>query len=150
MSVKNGAEMSAVTGFGATLRRWRRADGLTQEELAARSRVDQGTISAIEVGRSKPTMETVRRLAVALGRPVAEVAVEAGYLDAAERDPEDLPAPLVEAYGQMIRDHPELRPQLDGWHDHPERAGRIVDLATALGYVIKGWVDDLPRPDDGE
>jgi transcriptional regulator with XRE-family HTH domain len=85
MSAKNGAEMSAVTGFGAKLRRWRRAEGLTQEGLAAISGVDQGTISAIEVGRSKPTMETVRRLAVAFRRPVHELAVEAGYLDAEEQ-----------------------------------------------------------------
>jgi transcriptional regulator with XRE-family HTH domain len=71
---------SGINGFGASLRRRRRGRGWSQFELESRSGVDQGTISAIEVGRSKPTMETVRRLAGAFGLPEEELAREAGQL----------------------------------------------------------------------
>lgn len=81
----SGAEMksvvSGVNGFGASLRRRRRSEGWSQAELEERSGVDQGTISALEVGRSKPTAETVRRLADAFRLPVETLAREAGHLD---------------------------------------------------------------------
>src|SRR5678816_1358398 len=87
MAVIEGRDVvSAINGFGAKLKRRRRAEGWTQEELGARAGTDQGTISAIEIGRSRPTMDTVRGLAKAFHLPVEELAVEAGYLDP-ETDP---------------------------------------------------------------
>jgi transcriptional regulator with XRE-family HTH domain len=51
-----------------TLREARRRAKLTQEQLAAKSSVDQTTISSLETGRhSNPTLDTVERLAKALG-----------------------------------------------------------------------------------
>jgi transcriptional regulator with XRE-family HTH domain len=143
------AEMSSVTGFGAVLRRWRRAEGWTQKMLAERSHVDQGTISALEVGRSRPTMDTVRRLAVAFKRPVAEVATEAGYLDADDPEPGELPGPLLEAWRTLVRKHPDLGPQLEAASGDPDFAGQIVDLSAALGLIIRGWIDTLDRPGEG-
>ena len=50
-----------------TLAEARRRAGLTQDELAAKSRVDQTTISSLETGRkSSPKFITVLRLAKAL------------------------------------------------------------------------------------
>ena len=51
-----------------TLREARGLAGLTQDQLAARSGVAQATISSLERGvRSNPTIDTVKRLAEALG-----------------------------------------------------------------------------------
>jgi transcriptional regulator with XRE-family HTH domain len=51
-----------------TLREARDRRRWTQDELAARSGIDQTTISNIECGRtSRPSFETVMRLASALG-----------------------------------------------------------------------------------
>lgn len=51
-----------------SLRDARLRRNLTQDELAARAGVDQTTISSLETGRhTNPTLETVQRLADALG-----------------------------------------------------------------------------------
>lgn len=51
-----------------TLREARELAGMTQDELAQRSGIAQATISGIECGsRPNPTMDTVERLAKALG-----------------------------------------------------------------------------------
>lgn len=149
--VKEGNEVVAIR-----LRDLRRRRGLTQEELAERAGVEQPQISAWEGGRRTPTLENVKKLAHGFGMRDDELARELGYLDGGGKngtdhgpDPTGLPAPLVEAMEAMIRKHPELRQQFaDRAHD-PDRAGQIVDLAQALGFVIRGWLDDLPRPDDG-
>jgi predicted ATPase/DNA-binding CsgD family transcriptional regulator/DNA-binding XRE family transcriptional regulator len=54
--------------FGDLLREWRSAAGLSQEELAARSRVSRNGISDLERGKYQtPRFETVRLLADGLG-----------------------------------------------------------------------------------
>jgi transcriptional regulator with XRE-family HTH domain len=56
------------------LKRVRKEKGFSQLELAKRSRVAQGYISELEAGREKnPGIETLRKLAKALGVPVAEL-----------------------------------------------------------------------------
>lgn len=51
-----------------TLRAARKRAGLTQDELAAKSGIDQTTISSLETYRhTNPTPETKERLAEALG-----------------------------------------------------------------------------------
>ena len=49
-----------------------RADkGLTQRDLAKKARVTQGYIAQLEMGlRKNPSLETLKRLAKALGVPV--------------------------------------------------------------------------------
>src|SRR5918911_478358 len=62
--------MDAETGrtFGALLRRYRAAAGLTQEELAARAGLTPQGISLLERGvRQRPQSYTVHKLAEALG-----------------------------------------------------------------------------------
>ncbi len=51
----------------------RKAGGLTQRQLAAKSGVQQADISRIEAGDANPTLATIAALAYALG---AEVALE--------------------------------------------------------------------------
>jgi transcriptional regulator with XRE-family HTH domain len=56
------------------LKRVRKEKGLSQLELAKRSRVAQGYISERDAGHEKnPGIETLRKLAKALGVPVTEL-----------------------------------------------------------------------------
>ena len=45
----------------------RRASGLTQKELSARTGIAQGDISKLENGNSNPSIRTLQRLATAMG-----------------------------------------------------------------------------------
>lgn len=53
--------------FGEVLRRLRTEKGLSQEELADESELHRTYVSQIERGLKSPSLETMRRLAVALG-----------------------------------------------------------------------------------
>jgi transcriptional regulator with XRE-family HTH domain len=69
-----------------TLKAMRDDAGLTQEALAAACEMRQGAISQLENGLvPNPSIDTVTKLATALGRPVAEViaAVRASVAEAA-------------------------------------------------------------------
>lgn len=59
--------------FASRLRTAREARGLTQVDLAARTGIVQNALSHYECGRREPSLDNLRRLAVALG-------VSAGYL----------------------------------------------------------------------
>jgi transcriptional regulator with XRE-family HTH domain len=49
------------------LRAWRKKRGLTQEQLAEQSGIDQGTISALETAEDpNPTWKTLQRLSAVL------------------------------------------------------------------------------------
>ncbi|RMD68282.1 MAG: XRE family transcriptional regulator [Gammaproteobacteria bacterium] len=58
---------------GKRIRNLRRARGLSQNELSRLTGVAQGTISRVEHGEQIPSMNTVRRIAAALGVPIAEI-----------------------------------------------------------------------------
>ena len=66
--------------FGALLKEYRRAAGLSQEQLAARAGLSTDAISALERGtRQAPYRDTVQLLARALGlAPAEQAAWEAG------------------------------------------------------------------------
>jgi transcriptional regulator with XRE-family HTH domain len=61
-----GAETVSVA-FGRVLRDCRNQAGVTQEELAALADVDRTFVSLLERGLRQPTLETLFRLASALG-----------------------------------------------------------------------------------
>ena len=63
--------------FAASLVRLRKAAGLTQDELAARSGVSQSHISALEKGTWEPRLSTVLAFAKAFG--VAPAALVPGW-----------------------------------------------------------------------
>jgi two-component system, response regulator len=58
-------------GFGAELRRRRIANGISQERLAELADLHRTYISAVESGRRNLTLESIQRLAAALGASVA-------------------------------------------------------------------------------
>jgi len=53
--------------FGGHIRTLRRARGLTQDSLAARSQVSTDAIRRLEAGGTSPSLETLSRLARGLG-----------------------------------------------------------------------------------
>jgi len=57
----------------ATLREVRRRKFLNQRELAERAGVSRATINAIEAGKTRPYMHTIRAIAGALGIDPVEV-----------------------------------------------------------------------------
>ena len=58
---------------GEQMRRWRIEAGLSQEEVAARARLSQFTISRIETGKNEPRGDTLMKLAKVLRKPVEQL-----------------------------------------------------------------------------
>jgi DNA-binding XRE family transcriptional regulator len=91
--------------FADLLRRYRRAAGLTQEELAGRSGVSPQTVSALERGVNRaPHRDTVALLAEALALAPADRAT----FQAAARHTSHAPIPLhvAASVSSPVRDHP--------------------------------------------
>jgi transcriptional regulator with XRE-family HTH domain len=89
---------SVATPFGAVLRRWRTARGMSQLTLATEAGISTRHLSFLETGRAQPSREMVQLLAGMLDVPLGErnaLLVSAGY------------AP---AYGERPLNAPELEP----------------------------------------
>lgn len=61
-----GVPLNYAKAFGRRLRSVREAAGLTQERVAERAHTDAKYMSALENGRSSPTLDTIMALAKAL------------------------------------------------------------------------------------
>lgn len=61
--------MEARQQFGLNLRGHRKAAGLSQQELGDRAGLHMTEISRLERGQRDPRLNTVARLAIALGLP---------------------------------------------------------------------------------
>lgn len=72
-AMRHATALRAGYRLAASVIELRRAAGLTQRQLAAKSGVQQADISRIEAGDANPTLATIAALAYALG---AEVALE--------------------------------------------------------------------------
>lgn len=73
----NGRGDVAIDGekLGARLRELRLAAGLTQAELARRTGIHRPNIARVEAGRHTPSLETLARIANAIGVPTTQVLV---------------------------------------------------------------------------
>jgi DNA-binding XRE family transcriptional regulator len=69
------ASLGDVDGvrLGQRLRALRLAAGLTQAELARRTGIHRPNIARVEAGRHTPSLETLARLAAAIGVPTTRV-----------------------------------------------------------------------------
>jgi len=56
-----------VVKFGITLKRARESRGLSQEAMAECAGISRSFLSEVERGESAPTLETMQKLAIALG-----------------------------------------------------------------------------------
>ena len=63
--------------FGAALRRVRQAAGLSQETLGLEAGIQRNFISLIETGQNQPTINTIAKLARALGMKASDLVIEA-------------------------------------------------------------------------
>jgi DNA-binding XRE family transcriptional regulator len=74
----NGNSTMPIDGvrLGARLRELRVAAGLTQAELARRTGIHRPNIARVEAGRHTPSLETLARLASAIGVPTTTVLAE--------------------------------------------------------------------------
>lgn len=71
-------ELMVVHQVMAALRQERERQGLTLAELAKRSGIDQAALSKLETGaHGNPTLETLYRIALALGKVIACVLQDA-------------------------------------------------------------------------
>lgn len=68
--------------FGAEVRRLRLEIGLSQETLAELAGLDRTFISMIERGTRKPTLDSAKRIAEGLNKPLSELVRKAEELDA--------------------------------------------------------------------
>jgi transcriptional regulator with XRE-family HTH domain len=66
MGMARGRSRKAKDMLGRNTVRLRRSRALSQAELAARAKVTQALVSAIELARANPTLESLDRLAQAL------------------------------------------------------------------------------------
>ena len=63
--------MSLTQTFGANVRHYRKARGLSQEAFAEAAELSVAMISKIERGETAPSLESVEKIAVALDVPEA-------------------------------------------------------------------------------
>ena len=59
--------------FGEQLRRRREARGWSQERLSGQAGLDRSYVSGIESGHHNPSLETMVKLARALGEPITDL-----------------------------------------------------------------------------
>lgn len=62
-----------VSAIGPKVRELREAAGLSQEDLAHQAKISTSTLSRIERGTYQPRLDTLNKLAQALGVPVADL-----------------------------------------------------------------------------
>jgi transcriptional regulator with XRE-family HTH domain len=102
--------ISAQNRFGRLFREWRRARGMTQDELSVSANVSARHISFIENGKSKPSRALVVRIAEALDIPQL---VRNDLLSAAGFEPSPVPrsysndgiAPVSRALDYILGSH---------------------------------------------
>ena len=75
----------ALIALGRAIHEARRAKNLTQEELALRTNLHETYIGVIERGRRNPTWGVVRRISIALGLPLPELARRAEEFEQEKR-----------------------------------------------------------------
>ncbi len=62
-----------VKRLAMKLKQLRKKRGVTQEAVARKARISLGYLARLEIGRHDPKVSTLKRIAKALGVPVAEL-----------------------------------------------------------------------------
>jgi transcriptional regulator with XRE-family HTH domain len=71
------ADDPVLVALGAAIRRCRRVQGVSQEELAHRSAIDRSYMSSIERGGQNPGVLSIVRIARAMDMTMTELMAEA-------------------------------------------------------------------------
>jgi len=72
------SQLTARARFGVNLRCARIAHGFSQEELAARADLHRNYIGSVERNEKNISIDSMERLATALGLDVVDLLIEAG------------------------------------------------------------------------
>jgi transcriptional regulator with XRE-family HTH domain len=139
--------MHEQSSFGALLKRYRLAAGLSQEALAARARLSTRAISDLERGiKHRPRFETLELLTEALSLPAQQRAL----LQASAR-PEMAPAPSVSRPMSSISGLPIAPTLLIGRDQERFRAlACLLDFRTPADDYRTQWRGQDPaRPAAG-
>lgn len=83
--------------LGKNIRRFRKRDGMTQDQLAEKAGINQKQISKIESGRIQARLSTYLRIANALG-----VSIDHFLADALLIEPEHLPMTSIGGEGEQL------------------------------------------------
>ncbi len=143
--------------FGAALRRFRTAAGLTQERLAERSGISAAGVAALEAGRRKtPRLNTVGLLCDALGvDPQQRAALIAAATSAGDAPP---PAQLATAvsdrdvsavvaqrsgHGSFVGRHAEMRALRDAWGQRTRVALLFGEAGVGKSTVAEAFAAEL-------
>jgi predicted ATPase/DNA-binding XRE family transcriptional regulator len=127
---RRGQRMHEQSSFGALLKRYRLAAGLSQEALAARARLSTRAISDLERGiKHRPRFETLELLTQALSLPAQQRAL----LQASAR-PEMAPAPSVPRSLSSISGLPSAPTPLIGRDQ--ERSRALACLRSTSGRLL--------------
>ncbi len=65
--------VSIYKKFGEKVRDFRKEQGLSQEQLAEKVKVDVRTIVAIETGKRNPTLKTINKISKALNSEISTI-----------------------------------------------------------------------------
>lgn len=106
------------------LRRMREDKGWTQQRLADESGVDRATISQIESGRRSPSIDTLEKLAGAIGREVGDFFPKA-QASLFEGQPEQRRPPYLAPWTEYIN---ELATDLEEWSFGFHKGGDPAEL----------------------
>jgi transcriptional regulator with XRE-family HTH domain len=123
------------TDFGALLRDWRGAKGLSQLQLATRAEVSQRHVSFLETGRSRPSREMVIHLGLVLDLPPREqnlLLLAAGHAPEFTETPLDDLEHIADVLGFILEAHePNIAIVVDrGWN--LVRANRAATRFTSI------------------
>jgi transcriptional regulator with XRE-family HTH domain len=126
----------AISTFGASLRRWRRLRGLTQQTLAFDADVSARHLSWLESDRASPSRAMVLRLAERLDVPVRErnaLLAQAGFAPMFRERRTDDPAllPVREALQSLLTAHEPWPAMAVNRHWELVAGNRMVPLLLA-------------------
>jgi len=148
-AVSTAGERAADARLGRALRAARRARGMTLVEVAAASGLSQPFLSQLELGRSRPSMRSLHRIAVALGTTQQELlAAAAGpspdvLVRGADADLVD-----VESGGARLLMHDESGTDITEFVGAPPEFGDyFTHDGTELLYVARGTIEVDVRQD---
>lgn len=131
--------------FGEQLREWRQRRRMSQLDLAAEAELSTRHLSFVETGRSKPSRETVLRLADALDLPLRSrnrMLMAAGYApNFAERPFDDADLSAARAVVQRILDAHMPFPALT-----VDRHWRLLAHNAVVPLLMAGAADHLLQP----
>jgi transcriptional regulator with XRE-family HTH domain len=146
-----GEEISAVSSLGSRLRHERRLRKLRQRDLAARVGCSESLLSKIELNRISPSLQTLHKIAEALGTSVAALfsdTVESKVTIYRRGERPALQLGGADRLGRTVLErmtpYSEQRVLNANLHIVPPgggSAGTIAHAGEEVGFVIVGYIE---------